>query len=321
VATYLQAIASGIIAKQNINPPFPNKLDLPTCSRLIQDHFLTNKNVDFITWTQLSIFIAVFYRLFTGFSRCGYFLAEYARRPELRMDLVQTLLQSLHQFTCLSVEAVRKQQRSVATNEQIEFSDAIVRWDKVQPFTLVFTATNEPLFVYKTSADVPRPLIDYFKLYYQVANRGREMTENNMFPDYANLTHVGFFLKLASLSTKYINKSICPKCFRQYENKEQKCLRCSTKNILIRPRSSDHIDTTTFQIGIAEKLQNDYVLTPDNFVKMLLIYMRVQSGIPVLIMGETGNRTFHIRTSFLVTFFVRLRKNGFDSILMSEDSG
>ncbi|CAF3944692.1 unnamed protein product, partial [Rotaria sordida] len=288
VANYLQEIVSGVITKNNVNSSNFKELNVATCSRLIQDHFLQNKDVNFITWTQLSIFIGVFYRLFTGFSRCGYFLVEYVPRPELRMDLVQTLLRSSNQFTSLSVEAVRKQQRSVATNVQVQFSDAIIRWDKMQPFTLVFTATDEPLFVYKKPTDVPPALIEYFKIYYQATGQKRDIAENSMFPDYMNLSHTEFFIKLALLSKKYFNKLICPKCFRQYEIQERRCNRCPTNDVLIRPKSFDHVDIMTFQIDIAERLKNEYVLTPDNFVKMLLIYMRVQSGIPVLIMGETG---------------------------------
>jgi ribosomal protein L40E len=288
VANYLQAIVNGDIVKKNIDPATFSQLGIATCSRLIQDHFLQKKDADFITWTQLSIFIAIFYRLFTCFSRCGYFLVKYVPYPQLRMDLIQTLLQSSNQFTSLSVGAVRKQQRSVPTDELVAFSDAIIRWDKIQPFTLIFTATDEPLFVYKKSSDVPRALIEYFKLYYKATGQKQEMSEETMFPDYTKLSHTAFFIKLALLSRKYVNKSICPRCYRQFEFREQHCQQCPTKDVLIRPQSFDDLHTTPFQIGIAEQLQNEYILTADNFVKMLLIYMRVQSNIPVLIMGETG---------------------------------
>jgi MoxR-like ATPase len=32
----------------------------------------------------------------------------------------------------------------------------------------------------------------------------------------------------------------------------------------------------------------EYVLTPDNFLKMALIALRAEAGVPVIIMGETG---------------------------------
>ncbi|UJR16715.1 hypothetical protein I4U23_003615, partial [Adineta vaga] len=288
VANYLQAITNKTIIKKNINPETFKILDLNTCSRLIQDHFLQKKNAEYITWTQLSIYINIFHRLFTGFSRCGYFLIEHVPHPQLRVDLIRTLLESSNQFTSISVENVRKQQRSVATNEPAAFSDAIVRWDKIQPFTMILTATDEPLFVYKRSSDVPQALVEYFKIYERAAKRKRASEENTMFPEYTKLTHAEFFIKLASLSRKYFNKSICLKCFRQYEFRQQQCLICSTKDALVRPKSIDHADVMIFQLWIAEELRKEYVLTPDNFVKMLLIYTRVQSRIPVLIMGETG---------------------------------
>ena len=35
-------------------------------------------------------------------------------------------------------------------------------------------------------------------------------------------------------------------------------------------------------------LNNDYVVTTDNFLKMCIIYLKIQSRVPVVIMGETG---------------------------------
>ncbi|CAM4786956.1 unnamed protein product [Rotaria magnacalcarata] len=167
------------------------------------------------------------------------------------------------------------------------FSDAIVQWDKIQPFTLAFTASNDPLFVYKKPTDVPQALVKYFKLYYDACGQSSAGL-SIMFPDYNNLSHSDFFVKSASLSYKYFNKSICPKCFGQYDIKQEKCDKCVSKDLLIRPKTFDNKDIEIFQRDIAKRLQDDYVLTSDNFIKMLLICMQVQSGIPVLIMGETG---------------------------------
>ena len=35
-------------------------------------------------------------------------------------------------------------------------------------------------------------------------------------------------------------------------------------------------------------VNNEYAVTTDNFLKMCIIYLRVQSRVPVVIMGETG---------------------------------
>jgi hypothetical protein len=83
------------------------------------------------------------------------------------------------------------------------------------------------------------------------------------------------------------------KCFKQYEYTELQCTNCPTKDVLIRPGlPEENQDIEGFQKIIAKKLLSEYVLTADNYIKMLLIYLRVQSNLPVLIMGETG-RTKH----------------------------
>ncbi|CAF4369273.1 unnamed protein product, partial [Rotaria magnacalcarata] len=233
--------------------------------------------VEKVDWTTLNI----------EYGRNCRFLLPYFIEPQLRMDLAQALLQSSNLFTSLSVENVRKQQRSATSGEPMTFSDAIVQWDKIQPFTLAFTASNDPLFIYKKPTDVPQALVKYFKLYYDACGQS-SVGLSTMFPDYNKLIHSDFFVKSASLSYKYFNKSICPKCFGQYDLKQVKCDKCASKDLLIRPKSFDSKDIEIFQRDIAKRLQDDYVLTSDNFIKMLLIYLRVQCGIPVLIMGETG---------------------------------
>ncbi len=289
VVNYLQAIKDKTILKQNITEETLTKFDRLTCVNLLKEPFLQNKNPEFVTWTQLSIFISVYYNLFFGFSRCGYFIVDSVSNPELRLDILQTLLQSSNQFTSLCVEDVRKNQRSANSNEAIvTFSDAIVRWDKTQPFTVVFSATDNPIFVYKKPTDVPPSLVQAFQSHYEILTGTKDQSLNEFFPDYSKFMHSEFFLKLASLSKKYFIKSICMKCYRQYDYNQIQCTKCETNDLLVRPISSKSADIEQFQLLFANKIQLEYVLTPDNYIKMLLIYLRVQSNLPVLIMGETG---------------------------------
>ncbi|CAF2771021.1 unnamed protein product [Rotaria sp. Silwood2] len=297
IANYLQCIKDKTVIKKDISEEQMKLIDKETCIRLIQDHFLRNKSKEFITWTQLSIFLAIYNRLFLGFSRCGHFLVKYVPKPELRLDILQSLLDSSDQFTSLSVENVRKNQRSVIPNDAaLTYSDAIVRWDKTQPFTMIFTATDDPLFVYKKASNVPESLVQSYCLYQGMKKRKLKQkhellkVQKLQFPDYDTLTHAQFFVKLTSLSNKYINKSICPRCYKQYEYSKKICEKCLIDDGLIRPASLNTDDIDRFQMQIAQQLQTEYVLTPDNYIKMLLIYLRVQCGLPVLIMGETGRK-------------------------------
>jgi ribosomal protein L40E len=290
VANYLQAIKDQTILKKNLNENNLINFDKLTCINLIKEPFLQNKNLEFVTWTQLSIFISVYYSLFSGFSRCGFFLIETVPNPQLRYDILQSLLQSSNQFTSLCIEDVRKNQRSVNTNEAIiPFSESIVRWDKTQPFTVVFSATDNPIFVYKKPTNVPSSLVQAFQLHYEAITGKKDYPLNEIFPDYSKFDHTQFFQKLALLSKKYFNKSICVKCFSQYKYDQIQCTKCETNGILYLPISWKSEDIDIFQQRIAEIVRLEYVLTPDNYIKMLLIYLRVQSGLPVLIMGETGN--------------------------------
>jgi hypothetical protein len=354
VANYLQAIEDKTINIRDIHEESIATLDKSTCIRLLQKHFLHKKNIEFISWTQLSIFIAVYYKLFSGFPKCGYFIADPTDQSSLRLDILNSLLDSSDQFTSLSVEIVRQNQRSIQTNEtSIGFSDAIIRWDNSQPFTLIFTSTNEPLFIYKSPADVPSSLTDAFLSYYHIMNKNYgprngpqrllyslfeklRLTNNveqaatstknpeqqlqEFLIDPNRMTHEQFFLRLTSLSTKYFTqKSICLICFNQFDYDEQQCLKCPTRDALIRPISTSNQDIEEFQKRIADKLHSEYVFTPDNYIKMLLIYLRVQSNLPVLIMGETG-RTCTPLVAILNMNIFRMWENCIDSMFMSKDS-
>ncbi|CAF4833776.1 unnamed protein product, partial [Rotaria sp. Silwood1] len=324
VANYLQSIENEKIIIENITEENKETFDQLTCIRLLQKYFFPKKNIKFVSWTQLSIFVSIYYKLFSGFSQCGHFFVDPEHHSSLRTDILRSLLNSSDQFTSLSVETVRKNQRSMHDDQTIiPFSEAIIRWDTIQPFTVIFTTTNDPLFVYKTKSDIPSSLVDAFRLYYQLINENRAKTNvpqqtfysffYNLFAndnaeviassikpveqqlqefltDHDTMTHEQFFLRLTLLSTKYFTeKSICENCFKQYEYTEKQCTVCSTKNILIRPNSlKNPKDIEDFQKKMAKKLESEYIITADNYIKMLLIYLRVQSGLPVLIMGETG---------------------------------
>ncbi|CAF0807414.1 unnamed protein product [Didymodactylos carnosus] len=224
VAKYLSAIENKTIQHKDINLEDVDTIDKHTCIRLLRTYFLKDKNKNYLTWTQLHIFISVFYTLFNGFSKCGYFLVDLIPTRNLRMDIVMALVQSANQFTIMSVENVRKRQQNPLLQYSNEtLTDTIVRWSETQPFTLVFTDTHDPIFVYKTLNDVPNALIQYLEIYQRSAGR-QTMNDENI----------------------------------------------------------------RYDLRIAQLLETEYVITADNFIKMLLIYLRAQSGLPILIMGETG---------------------------------
>jgi hypothetical protein len=309
VVNYLKAIKDKSILTKDIKLEGLQHLKPDECVKLIQEYFFNGQNNDYVTWTRIYIYISVFYKLFLGFSQCSYFISEHLGSSQLRqsrMDILQTFLKSANQFTSISVEAVREQQRAAYNNnlndihQPQQLSNAIIRWDKIQPFTFIFSPTDDPIFVYKTEKDIPESLKNYFNLYNQLLAPKKSLqkrfsllksTKTSFFPDYKQLKHEELFQKLAKLSMKYfLKKAICAKCFRQYDYDTLTCENClNTLDLLEKPNLPlDDANIEAFQKRIAKIIEPEYVITADNYIKMLLVFLRVQSGVPVLIMGETG---------------------------------
>lgn len=288
VARYLYAIESRIIKSKEISAVGEQLITKTMSIDLLNKYFVQNKDKNYLSWTQLKIFINVFYSLFNGFSNCGYFSVDALQEPQLRMDIMQTFLLSTNQFTSMSVKSVREKQVKLDNIKEIDevLNNSVVRWDKTEPFTVVFTHSYDPLFIYKTSRDVPKSLTLYFNALAKRSNRWLTNATNDIFTDYNQLTHLDLFYKLVSLSTKYWNKAICKQCFRQHSYDSNACTECKLQ--LMKPKSfnTDHIKQ--FQKQMGELLEQEYVITPDNYIKILLIWLRISSNLPVIIMGETG---------------------------------
>ena len=274
------------------------------CIDLIRKYFLAEKNSEHVTWTQLNIYLSIYHHLFFGFSNCIFFstaVLESSQLRKIRMDVLLSCLKSANMFTSASVEAVRRQQQRVHENSKEsdvnqEFSNAIIRWDNTQPFTLIFSSTNDPIFVYKTDRDIPRSVKGYYDLYHRrvESKYGPKQTNRasatTMFPDYQRFSHEQLFQQLTKLSAKFFYDAICTKCFRRNERGAPECCYCDGMGgILERPTTTDQNDIDAFQKRMAKTIETGYVFTADNYLKMLLIFLRVESKVPVLIMGETGD--------------------------------
>ena len=125
------------------------------------------------------------------------------------------------------------------------------------------------------------------------------MSHNEKFPDYMKMSEWEIFQKLISINNKFLTHSICTTCYKKvlYDycpdckancqikcNKSgcDKCIKkcfykCSSKSctycdggkiLLNETRDIKHLQR------IFDLLTFDYSLTYDNFIKMILIYMR-----------------------------------------------
>ena len=72
-----------------------------------------------------------------------------------------------------------------------------------------------------------------------------------------------------------------------YKKYSQKDFLKEMADILCVPTPVEKINAPEGRISL-EEIAGEYVFTADNFVKMVLILIRIRSGIPVIMMGETG---------------------------------
>ena len=111
-------------------------------------------------------------------------------------------------------------------------------------------------------------------------------------PEYINfLTLKNSQVKSSKEKLKYLPK------FNE-KNFEKKKFLEELRNILAvnNPVTNEEKKKNNIQLKSFEEITENYVITPDNFIKMILILLRIRSNIPVIMMGETGcGKTFLIR--------------------------
>ena len=313
VCHYLNGIADQSLGRRDIleDDNSHQLLDREQCLNALIPKFLNGRNKDYATYTQLNIYVNMLYYLFKSFSESGFFsygiLAQEENQHEInavfmktedivrmRLGLVEGLIIAADQFTSKSVEGVRNCQNQSMTKQKEEakqdanvlLNEAIVSWEQTRPFTVTFTADNFPIFVYKSVNDIPEAVKQSYEHQIQalIASGQDKDDVKNVLRDYSRYTQEQLFIELASLTTKLNNRNICPKCFKKYFTTTLKCEGCNV-GVIERLHFNDSRD---FILRIAQESAKDYALTPDNFIKMLLIFMRSRQKVPIIIMGETG---------------------------------
>lgn len=121
--------------------------------------------------------------------------------------------------------------------------------------------------------------------------------------------HFSLMLELMKLNTNPMDRRICRICLKIYGKDSNYCPKCTSEIEVPKIVSqNDRVKRTNLnkerKIDLANKLlrkddpdlikeyitaiQQEYTVTYDNYVKMLSIFIRAKSGIPIVIMGETG---------------------------------
>ena len=246
----------------------------------LKDMEITNPN-----YYQINIFIKVLYDEFIKFYNCrGYSvetLNNNATASKMNKDNTLKLL-NLRKFIILSLIKVTKlflvgpyenliknqelnqkilneanegKEKEKLINEELNIKIDSVSFDEIKPSLIVFNEDGDSCTVITTCSEKDEEFKDLERLY---------NTQNAEF-----------------ISSKYRTKSLGNINYK----KLQRFRDLSRQEIL---DSLLGFLNVAFNDDDRKKILGTYVYTPDNFIKVVLILMRIRARIPVILMGETG---------------------------------
>jgi len=256
VCHYLHGLHNGTLDLQDIAFSGPNAVSvLPavSCQMLLRNVFSASADNSFAI---TEIFLSVFAGQLLKLSSSTFFTTKNLqamlgtdKTNDVRSGLVKALMEVAKEFACRSVHSCRSTQTAAQTAEGVEQKSSEV-----------------------TLAD-------------QMTKRVEGMLQ------WADSNHllIIFNHDLQSVSPLYRCLEHVPLHIKQLFKSQMKDLHDFSSfseddlfGILLR------ITKTTTKKERLTDTDNFYALTPDNLLKMVLIYMRIRANIPVVIMGETG---------------------------------
>ena len=112
-----------------------------------------------------------------------------------------------------------------------------------------------------------------------------ELSDVHFFPEYQNENHQDLLKRLEKIFNleEIINKK--GEMYVKYHKTEENCL-FNIQNFDV--NFKDLIDSLNSKTRLLIQNLKHYVLSPDNFLKMILICTKINSNLPVIVMGETG---------------------------------
>ena len=300
VCNYLSLLENGQINKVDLQYEKETNKLLPAGKkgylRLLNQYFLPNcgKHPNF---HQLVVFIKVLTKLLAHFEK-SMFSAEviniYNRDfsfhnlnvfSDLRACILLNLIETSKEFMSKCVDAVKNSQNLISKVPEEEkkgnggppYIDSNIKWENSNHFIMLFLEDGDFMNIYRSHQMIPsfikKFIINQNLIEGVIKNRAGyklvqelQNNENNseFLEDYNKYSSPELIERLLNFYKKFSLRRVAG------SNEENEKI-----EVIIKKRLNESIKT-------------GYVLTPDNFLKMNLIYMRCMSNLPLIIMGETG---------------------------------
>ena len=284
--------------------PTMKDLDDNICAKLLEKYF-TKDQIN-LSFTQLRNFLNLLGFYLLKFSRNGFFspstlqfISEPLQNPELKKTIIESrekIIKYLIEFAKRTVTGsvkIARQSQQLAfrklNNDQLQeeiqkhMDNLLINFQNCNYLIVLFSESDADInLVYLDKNVLNNEVVSLFKSQdiaklntqteAQLLRYIQDSNDTNLFDDYRKMSHEDLLKKIKNI----LQSNSKPGFAFQEENFEENSQVRSLVQKLNR----------TLAI-IANKLES-YVLSADNFVKMILIYNKIKSDLPVVIVGETG---------------------------------
>ena len=260
VSQYLHAYESGLLESQDLNLGKLKPLSPERCIVLLSKHFASSGD---LSYSIVESFVKVFADQLLQFSASPYFKPHNLKvvlgpSHDVRNCLFKALLEVSREFASRSVVTCKNVQSEAISREQ---------------------ATEVLKEAQLTSKNAAGKMVERVEGMIQWA-------DNN------HLVIVFHRLEALTISALYRDLSLVPSnvqdLFKTQAVKGKGMEDFTKMNHKQLQERLDRIVRTTPRANDGSLQVLDYALTPDNILKMVLIIQRINAGIPVIVMGETG---------------------------------
>ena len=303
VCTYLGAYETGEINLENFrfNEKKYNHFKKKEVIRLINKYFLENCS-SCPTFHQLTVFFNILSQILINFENSSYspeiiLLQKMEMKgiptiiyENLRSTIFESLLETCKEFTTTSIDSVRDNQASAFSNlenkDDLDQREAKLckAWENSSHFSMLFIEEGSSICIYRDPSLIPKNIKEFLFIQKYLETMANKPNQSKF------ITNLAIKLESGQIETENYNELDCVELI---ERLVSFYFKFSSSN-------SGQLDKEKYkEKRIKELAEGGYVLTPDNFLKMNLIFIRCISNIPLIIMGETG-----VGKTSLIRFFV-----------------
>ena len=281
-------------------------LNQQTCEEIIREYF----EIKNPTFYQLKCFINIIASQLRNFTNNYYLtvdrLIEVGQKKSqhdlknIREYFIDALVKNTKHFTrgayANLIESQAKAQKIQSdeneNKEEEEFKIAIeslknkisISYKQIKP-SLIFANLDKASLTIITTCD--KTSEEYTKLK-QLYNSDSDNNKRKLI-DYENLSADDFLKELKNVLNIRLNINKEEEKNEDEEEKKEE----EKKEVIKRQKTKEEIEENRKkeeeeELKKLKEIVGSYVFTADNFIKLILVLFRIQSGIPVIMMGETG---------------------------------